>query len=219
MIRHPSLKGFLVKASGRFSCVQVSRQVSAQKSSLPIAKRRSLSGGAAATLRQLAASLVEYGQMKTPEIVAALRENSIFSDLDAEELEFLASAAVVEHMGAGHVVFRHGERAKCFYLLLKGEISIEIPAIEGPTLFLQHLKPGQVLGWSWLIPPYQWSFMARAEQEVDVLRFDGATVLARCESDPEFGYHVLRAFSAMMSERLGHARRRIMDEWQAKGFG
>jgi CRP-like cAMP-binding protein len=152
-------------------------------------------------------------------IVAALKDNSIFSALDPEELEFLAGAATTEQMEPGHVVFRLGERARHFYLILSGEIAIEIPAIEGPTLFLQHLKPGQVLGWSWLIPPYQWSFMARTEQPAEVIRFDGATVLERCESDPSFGYHLLRAFSAMMSERLGHARRRIMEEWQAKGFG
>ena len=152
-------------------------------------------------------------------IVAALKDHSIFSALDPEELEFLAGAATTEHMEPGHVVFRLGERARYFYLILSGEIAIEIPAIEGPTLFLQHLKPGQVLGWSWLIPPYQWSFMARTEQPAEVIRFDGAVVLERCESDPSFGYHLLRAFSAMMSERLGHARRRIMEEWQAKGFG
>lgn len=157
--------------------------------------------------------------MGTAEIVTALQNHSIFSALEPEELEFLASAATSEHMEPGHVVFRHGERARCFYLILSGEIAIEIPAIEGPTLFLQHLKPGQVLGWSWLIPPYQWSFMARTEQPVEVIRFDGPTVLERCEADPNFGYHLLRAFSAMMSERLGHARRRIMEEWQAKGFG
>lgn len=157
--------------------------------------------------------------MEKADIVAALKDNSIFSALDPGEIEFLASAATAEHMEPGHVVFRHGERARDFFLILSGEVAIEIPAIEGPTLFLQHLKPGQVLGWSWLIPPYQWSFMARTEQPVDVIRFDGATVLERCESDAEFGYHILRAFSAMMSERLGQARRRIMEEWQAKGFG
>lgn len=157
--------------------------------------------------------------MASSDIGIALRENSIFSLLDDEEREFLVSAAVSEKMAPGHVIFRHGERAACFYLITAGEISIEIPAIEGPTLFLQHLRPGQVLGWSWLIPPYQWAFMARAERPVEVIRFDGARVLERCESDPKFGYDVLRAFSAMMSERLGHARRRIMAEWQPPGFG
>jgi CRP/FNR family cyclic AMP-dependent transcriptional regulator len=157
--------------------------------------------------------------MEKTDIVAALKDNSIFSALDAEELEFLASAATTEHMEPGHVVFRYGERARHFYLILSGEISIEIPAIEGPTLLLQRLKPGQVLGWSWLIPPYQWSFLARTAQAADVIKFDGAKVLARCESDAQFGYDLLRAFSAMMSERLGHARRRIMEEWQARGYG
>lgn len=157
--------------------------------------------------------------MEKADIVAALRDNPIFTGLEPAELEFLADAATTQHMEPGHVVFRLGERAKNFYLILSGEVAIEIPAIEGPTLFLQHLKPGQVLGWSWLIPPYQWSFAARAEKPVDVICFDGEAVLARCESDSKFGYHLLRAFSAMMSERLGHARRRIMQEWQAKGFG
>lgn len=157
--------------------------------------------------------------MAMPDIGAALRENSLFSILDDEELEFLASNATPQQLAPGHVIFRHGERAKYFYLILAGQISIEIPAIEGPTLFLQHLRPGQVLGWSWLIPPYQWAFMARAEGPVEVARFDGAAILARCEADSKFGYHLLRAFSAMMSERLGHARRRIMEEWQAQGFG
>lgn len=153
------------------------------------------------------------------DIGAALRDNPFFAVLDDEEREFLASAATTEHMESGHVVFRHGERATCFYLIVSGEVAIEVPAIEGPTLFLQHLKPGQVLGWSWLIPPYQWSFMARAEQPVDIIRFDGAKILERCESDPRFGYHILKVFSAMMSERLGHARRRIMEEWRPLGFG
>ncbi|HMB72455.1 MAG TPA: cyclic nucleotide-binding domain-containing protein [Gammaproteobacteria bacterium] len=157
--------------------------------------------------------------MALPDIGTALRENSLFAVLDDEEREFLAKNAQREHLASGHVIFRHGERARHFYLILAGQISIEIPAIEGPTLFLQHLRPGQVLGWSWLIPPYQWAFMARAEGPVDVARFDGAAILERCEADSQFGYHLLRAFSAMMSERLGHARRRIMEEWQAQGFG
>lgn len=157
--------------------------------------------------------------MEHAEVVAALRNNSIFSSLEPEELDFLAGTATEEHMESDHVVFRYGERAHNFYLILKGQISIEIPAIEGPTLHLQHLKSGQVLGWSWLIPPYQWSFVARTEQPAEVLKFDGRTVIDRCESDAKFGYHLMRAFSAMMSERLGTARRRIMKEWQAKGFG
>jgi len=157
--------------------------------------------------------------MDQMDIVTALKRNSIFASLEPEEINFLASAAHSEHMESGHVVFRHGERAQHFYLILAGEVSVGIPAIEGPTLVLQHLQPGQVLGWSWLIPPFQWSFMARAEQSVDVLTFDGSKVLERCESDTQFGYHLLRAFSAMMSERLWHAQRRIMEEWQARGFG
>ncbi len=97
-------------------------------------------------------------------------------------------------------------------------MSIEIAAIEGPPLELQRLEPGAVLGWSWLIPPYRWSFQARAEEPGKALEFDGEAVLERCESNPAFGYQVLKRFSSLMSQRLEYARRKMMDEWDPPGF-
>lgn len=145
-------------------------------------------------------------------------QQPFFADLAPEINHDLAAATTEKDYASGAVLFRNGDRATAFYLILEGEIVVEIPAIAGPALEIQRLGPDSILGWSWLIPPYRWTFQARAEGPTRVLAFDGARILAHCEADPAFGYAVLKKFSALMSERLEAARQRMMDEWNPPGF-
>lgn len=150
--------------------------------------------------------------------VDLLAGEAFFRDLDAEALEFLAGCATERALKQGEVLFRHGQPADRFYLIRSGRITIEVPAIEGPSLEVQSLGSDAVLGWSWLIPPYTWSFQARAKEDTTMLEFDGRAVLERCESNPAFGFELMKRFSALMSERLEAARRKMMDEWNPPGF-
>lgn len=156
--------------------------------------------------------------MTSAEMTAELRNEPFFVDLDEDVLKYLGAHATKQVIPKGNVLFRQGDAADAFYLLLGGEILIEIPAITGPSLEIQRLGQGQILGWSWLIPPYRWTFQARAEEDTEILAFDGAAILAHCEEDPVFGYALLKRFSGLMSERLEAARRRMMDEWNPPGF-
>ncbi|MBI5239785.1 MAG: hypothetical protein HY926_04875 [Elusimicrobia bacterium] len=67
---------------------------------------------------------------------------------------------------------------------------------------MQTVDPGNVLGWSWLVPPYQWHFAARAMEPVLALRFDGKCLRAKAEKDHDFGYEVYRRFLGVVSQRL-----------------
>ena len=147
-----------------------------------------------------------------------LSTQEFFSGLSPEFIEFLASCASEQQIEPGQVLFRRGERAHHFYLIQSGSITIEIPAITGPTLEVQSLGAGQILGWSWLIPPYQWNFQAKVEEPTTVLAFDGDAALARCEAEPKFGYAILKRFASLMAERLEVARQRMMDHWNPPGF-
>ncbi|SEO44928.1 Crp/Fnr family transcriptional regulator [Aquisalimonas asiatica] len=156
--------------------------------------------------------------MTTADVSAQLRQQPFFADLNEATIQELSQRAATLTLSRGDVLFRQGEVSDVFYLVTSGEILIEIPAISGPALEIQRLTEGQILGWSWLIPPYKWTFQARAESDTELLTFDGAAILAHCEEDPAFGYAVLKKFSALMSERLEAARRRMMDEWNPPGF-
>jgi len=156
--------------------------------------------------------------MTDSSIIEQVRNSSLLSGLAHDVTAFLIAHARARRLQDNEIVFRYGERANRFYIVTKGHISVEVAAIEGPALQLQELGPGAVLGWSWLIPPNRWSFQARATTATEIIEFDGDAVLAQCEAHPQFGYALLKRFSALMSERLQRARERMIEEWRPEGF-
>jgi CRP-like cAMP-binding protein len=147
-----------------------------------------------------------------------LADSPFFAGLAPEFIDFLVAHARERTVKEGKVLFHYGERAQGFYLVTSGHIAVEVAAIAGPALELQDLGPGAVLGWSWLISPHRWSFQARAKTPAETIEFDGNAVFAECEANAKFGYELLKRFSALMSERLQHARQRMIEEWRPQGF-
>lgn len=156
--------------------------------------------------------------MSDAKILDYMRNHPFFKDLAPEHLEFLADCAEERTIESGAAVFIQGDRADKFFVLLEGHVTVEVPALTGPTLEIQNLGADKILGWSWLIEPYEWDFQARAKKDSRLLQFDGSRVLERCESDPAFGYQVFKMFTVLMSERLHSARRTMMANWRPAGF-
>ena len=138
--------------------------------------------------------------------------------MNPEYLRFLTECGKQISVATNTILFRYGEPAERFYLIRQGHIKVEVPAIAGPTLELQNLGPGSILGWSWLISPYRWSFQARVTEAAQLIEFDGMRVRSKCEADPRFGYELLKRFATLMSERLRFARERMIEEWNPPGF-
>lgn len=156
--------------------------------------------------------------MNREEIARQIDRSDFFGGLDSEYREWLAEHASETRFEDGQIVARHGERADRFYLVIEGELVVEVPALTGPSLEVTRLVPGQIFGWSWLIEPYTWHFNARAAGATRVLDFDGLAILQRAEDEPKFGYALLRRFSALMGTRLEAAQRKMMDQWAPAGL-
>ena len=156
--------------------------------------------------------------MSNPSTIKYLSTHEFFSEFNDDDLKFLCECSSTYEIKMGHILFRQGETADKFYLIRNGRISLQMPAIMGPTLEIQTLDKDQVLGWSWLISPYKWNFQAKAEEDSELLQFDGVAILARCEQEPKFGYELLKKFAVLMSEGLNAARQKMMDEWNPAGF-
>ena len=156
--------------------------------------------------------------MSNSSIENYLSAHAFFAGLDEDIIKYLSGSARERQVKEGEVLFQQGKRADTFYLVRKGRVSIQVPALMGPALDIQTLEEGQILGWSWLIPPFRWHFLARAVEDSEVLEFDGGAILAHCEEDPRFGYELLKRFAALMSERLDAARQKMMDQFNPPGF-
>ena len=121
-----------------------------------------------------------------------LSAHEFFSEFSDDVLKFLCECSSTREIKKGQILFRQDEHADKFYVVRNGRISIQMPAIMGPILEIQTLGKGQVLGWSWLISPYLWNFQTKAEEDSELLQFDGTAILARCEQETKFGYELLK---------------------------
>ena len=87
--------------------------------------------------------------MSKQSIEEFLSAHAFFSKMDASFLKFLADSVTELQIKQGGVLFKHGNRADKFYLLRTGQVSIQVPAVMGPTLEIQTLGENQILRWSW----------------------------------------------------------------------
>ncbi len=139
-----------------------------------------------------------------------LPDHPFFEGLTPDELTLLAGCAVNVHAHPGELIFHEGEPADAFYVVRRGRITIETRLPTG-SVVLDTAFEGDVVGWSWLVPPYRWTFDARATEETSVIAFDGACLRGKCHDDPALGYTLLQRVVGVMSDRLQSARVRLLD--------
>lgn len=144
-------------------------------------------------------------------IVSLLAQHPFFADMAPEHLRTLAGCATERTFGPGEFILREGEHAATFYLLLQGNVAVEtfVPG-RGP-ITIQTLHAGDVLGWSWLFPPYRWHFDARALTPVTALEFNGACLRQQCDDDPALGYDVMKRVAQTIIQRLQATRLQLME--------
>jgi CRP/FNR family transcriptional regulator, cyclic AMP receptor protein len=144
-----------------------------------------------------------------------LADHPFFEGLDNDTMHLLVSCASNVRFDVGAYLFHEGEEANQFYLIREGRVALE-DAIPGrDPITIQTLSAGDVLGWSWLIPPYRWRFDARASEPVRAFALDGACLRAKSEADHDLGYEMLKRFTPLIAERLQATRRHLTEIYTA----
>jgi CRP/FNR family transcriptional regulator, cyclic AMP receptor protein len=115
-----------------------------------------------------------------------------------------------QEFAPGEIIFREGEPANALFLIETGEVVLEALSPGNRRTPIQTLGAGEVLGWSWLFPPFAWHFQARATQPTRVICCDGGHLLVQAEEDPRFGYDVMRRIAQILIHRLEAARQRLV---------
>jgi CRP-like cAMP-binding protein len=118
---------------------------------------------------------------------------------------------MVTRFNAGETIFREGDPANRFYLILSGKVAVESYVREQGFKVIQTIGTGEVLGWSWLFPPYYWHFDARAVESTEALFFYGTPLRTECETDHELGYELLKRMAEIMLQRLQATRRQLLE--------
>ena len=147
-------------------------------------------------------------------IYDALAEQPFFEGFSERELQRLSQCGRRSMFHAGARVFGEGERADRFWLVQRGAVRLYVHVPGKGDVAVETLGPQAVLGWSWLFPPYRWSFGATAVETTHTVEFHGPRVREMCDSEPEFGYELMRRFMRVVVDRLRHTRRRLVDLYE-----
>ena len=162
--------------------------------------------------------------IEKPEIIS--RKNNTFSELkniiaehpflrglNEQYQQTLVDCAMLKEFAEGEIIFREGDPANRFYLILDGEVALESDNGENEPVPIQKIGSGDVLGWSWLFPPYYWNFSARAiaAKPTKAIFFYGTRLREICEQDTGLGYELTKRISAVVIQRLQATRKQLLE--------
>jgi CRP-like cAMP-binding protein len=140
-----------------------------------------------------------------------LAEHPFLNGMKPEHLATLAASAMQTDFAAGELIFREGEIANRFYLIERGKVALETPTLESSVVPIQILGDNDVLGWSWLFPPYYWHFNARAVEPTAAIFLYGTRLREQCEQDHEFGYELMKRVCQVLIQRLQATRKKLLE--------
>jgi CRP/FNR family cyclic AMP-dependent transcriptional regulator len=140
-----------------------------------------------------------------------LGEHPFFGGLEEPYLQLFVDCASNVRFNAGDMIFREGGDADTFYLVRHGKVALEASAPERGSVIVRTLGEGDVLGFSWMVPPYRWRFDARAMEPVRAIALDGRCLRSRSEEDHDLGYELMKRCTQVMEQTLQAARLQLLD--------
>ena len=126
------------------------------------------------------------------------------------QLAELARACQHVTVPAGQRLFDEGSPAGRFWIIDAGRVVLDATVPGQGRVVIETLGRGDVIGLSWMLPPYQWRFGAITTQPMQAFEFDARGVRAACAADPVLGFEISQRFSAVLLRRLQATRSRLL---------
>ncbi len=140
----------------------------------------------------------------------ALAAHPFLHSMSRDHLVVLAEAASDVTFPARQRLFEDGGSAARFWLLQSGHVSLDLHVPGQGRMNIDTIGMGELLGWSWLFPPYRWAFGAVTASPVQAFEFDGRMVRAQCAADPALGYELTQRLAHVVAGRLQATRVRLI---------
>lgn len=140
-----------------------------------------------------------------------LAEHPFVKGLEKEHIQLILGCAKNVVVEAGKYLFKENEEANSFYIVRTGKIALEIYSPEKGAIVIQTIGEGEMIGWSWMVPPYQWKFDARAIELTRLIELDGTCLRTKCEFDPKLGYEIMKRLANVFEQRINSMRLQLLD--------
>ncbi len=139
-------------------------------------------------------------------ILAAFDSHDFLRGMSQQHRLILASGVRPFAKTAAEYLAKEGESANSFFLIQEGTVELEMRRPDHGQLNIHTVGAGEIVGWSWIVPPHRWQFDCKAKTDVSGLLFDAAWLREKIEQDHELGYHILKKLVDVISKRLSETR-------------
>jgi CRP/FNR family cyclic AMP-dependent transcriptional regulator len=155
--------------------------------------------------------------MQTENLSDILRQHPFLAGLSDKQTDVIVGCASNVRFPEGTYLVHEGQAANKFYLIRTGRVALEVDVNGRGPLRIQTVGAGEVLGWSWLIPPFRWHFSGCAVTDVRAVALDGECLRTKCDNDHDFGYEIMERLANVMERRLEATRLQLLDLYTTPG--
>jgi len=134
-----------------------------------------------------------------------------FAGFEAELGQIVAGCARNHRFNPGEYLGHEGDPANEFFLIRHGKVALEILPPGQPAIVFATEGEGEIVGVSWLLPPYRWRFDARAVELTRAIGINAQCLRDKCEADHDLGYAMMKRFLPLLTQRLEETRLQILD--------
>jgi CRP-like cAMP-binding protein len=133
------------------------------------------------------------------------------SRLPADARERLEPHIRLVEYDAGTEILREGEPTQDLGIVRTGRVALRLRVPErGPTTILT-VEPGDIIGWSAVVPPHRATSTIVALLPTELLLIDGAALRAELAADPKLAAQVYLSLLEALAHRLTGTRLQLLD--------
>ncbi|HXY47327.1 MAG TPA: cyclic nucleotide-binding domain-containing protein [Thermoplasmata archaeon] len=140
-----------------------------------------------------------------------IASHPFFHGMTREFVHTVAAEAVERSFVADDMIAVEGTEADILYLVLEGKVALELGAADRPPITVQTVGSGEIVGWSWLVPPHRWRFSIRALKPTRLVAIDGGIMRRTLHAHPDWGFQFMVRFMPVLAERLENTRIQLLD--------
>jgi CRP-like cAMP-binding protein len=140
----------------------------------------------------------------------AITESDLFRGVSQRFITRIAKGAEEQTFKRNAAIFKKGEQASDFYVLVSGDVHVLLGEAEGATLAVS--RPGEVFGWSAMVAPYLYTATARCMRDTTVLKISRDILEEVIKEHPDEGISVLKNLTEIVAGRLRYAYRQLVPE-------
>ena len=151
-------------------------------------------------------------------LATAIGDHPFLKGLSVEQVDVLSANAMPVEFPANEIIFHEGDAANRFYLILSGVVALEsADSNDNKPVEIERIGAEDVLGWSWMFPPFYWRFTARAIEPTKAIFFYGTRLRDECERDPKLGMLLSQRAGEVAIHRLQATRKKLIDMQRTRG--